>query len=210
MEIIQRLFYLQNGGKIVKKPQTHLDKRCIKTKKAIKNALATIMAEKEISRITIKNIAEVADINRKTFYAHYMSVYDILDDVENDMIASLASIVKSKDFLKGRFNLYSIFEKLTALIDENFDFYKYSLQPKAYGNLLDKIKPVLKEAIIDLLPPDYQANKTALATSAEFVAAGAVSVYRQWFVSDRSQTLEDVSKTIGALAFSGLGNLRKS
>ncbi len=191
----------------MKSTKIRLDKRCIKTKKAIKNALVTIMKEKEISQITIKNIAEVADINRKTFYSHYVSVYDILDEIENDMIASLAAIVKNKETTRERFNPYTIFEKLTTLIYDNFDFYKYSLQSKVYGSLLYKIKPVLKETIIDLFSSDYKTNKAMLATSAEFVAAGAISVYQQWFVSDRSQSLEDISKTIGTLAFSGLANL---
>ena len=194
----------------MKKLQLHPDRRCVKTKKAIKAALATIMAEKEIAEITVKNIAEVADINRKTFYAHYVSVYDILDEIENEMIASLKTLDKKKVFSKGRFNPYMIFEKLTAMIYDNFDFYKYMIQSKAYGSLLNKIKPVLKEAIIEFLPSEYKASKTVVATTAEFAAAGAISVYQQWFVSDRSQSLEEISKTIGALTFNGLENLCKS
>lgn len=44
------------------------DRRVARTKKAIKNAFAELMSEKEISEITVKDIAETADVNRKTFY----------------------------------------------------------------------------------------------------------------------------------------------
>ena len=54
------------------------DRRVARTKKAIKNAFAELMAEKEFSEITVKNIAETADINRKTFYNYYNSVYDVV------------------------------------------------------------------------------------------------------------------------------------
>ena len=35
------------------------------------------MAEKDISQISVKELAQKADINRKTFYTHYNSIYDI-------------------------------------------------------------------------------------------------------------------------------------
>lgn len=51
------------------------DMRCIKTKKAIKNALANLMTEKDISQITVTDISELAMINRKTFYAHMWGIF---------------------------------------------------------------------------------------------------------------------------------------
>ena len=44
------------------------DLRVIKTKKAIRNAFAELLSEKDIQKITIKDIADTAVINRKTFY----------------------------------------------------------------------------------------------------------------------------------------------
>ena len=54
-----------------------MDRRCLKTQKAIKNALVELMSEKDISQITIKELAQRADINRKTFYTHYTRIYDV-------------------------------------------------------------------------------------------------------------------------------------
>ena len=51
-----------------------LDRRVIKTKKAIRNAFAKLISEKDINKITIKDIADTADINRKTFYNYYRRV----------------------------------------------------------------------------------------------------------------------------------------
>ena len=42
------------------------DRRVMKTKKAIRSAFARLLAEKDIDRITVKDIAEAADVNRKT------------------------------------------------------------------------------------------------------------------------------------------------
>jgi len=47
------------------------DRRQIKTKKAIIGAFFTLLQEKNISKITITELAKIANIDRKTFYLHY-------------------------------------------------------------------------------------------------------------------------------------------
>ena len=63
-----------------------VDRRVIKTKRAIRNAFAKLMVEKDINDITIIELAEAADINRKTFYNYYSGVYQVIEDIENDII----------------------------------------------------------------------------------------------------------------------------
>ena len=47
------------------------DRRVKYTKMVLRNALIKLLETKPISRITIKEICEEADINRTTYYAHY-------------------------------------------------------------------------------------------------------------------------------------------
>ncbi|MBQ6456167.1 MAG: TetR family transcriptional regulator [Mogibacterium sp.] len=55
------------------------DRRTAKTQKAITNAFTALLAKKELDKITVREIAEIADINRATFYKHYLDVYDLYD-----------------------------------------------------------------------------------------------------------------------------------
>lgn len=43
------------------------NRRVMKTHKAIHKAFAVLLTQKDINEITIKDIADTADINRKTF-----------------------------------------------------------------------------------------------------------------------------------------------
>ena len=47
------------------------DRRQRKTKIAVQNAFMRLMLEKDIAKITVKDVATLADINRSTFYLHY-------------------------------------------------------------------------------------------------------------------------------------------
>ena len=62
-----------------------LDKRVVKTKKAIADALMMLALEKDISKITVSDIAERAVINRSTFYLHYGDVKGVMDDIQKDI-----------------------------------------------------------------------------------------------------------------------------
>jgi len=68
----------------MEKSTEKIDRRILKTKRAIRNALAGLLATKELSEITIREIADAADINRKTFYSYYRDVYQIVDEIENE------------------------------------------------------------------------------------------------------------------------------
>ena len=58
------------------------DRRVRYTKMVLKDSLLKLLSEKDISRITIKEICDGADVNRATFYAHYADQYDLLLPVE--------------------------------------------------------------------------------------------------------------------------------
>ena len=70
------------------------DKRIIKTKKAIYQALKELYLENDFEDISITKLTEKANIGRKTFYLHYSSIDDIVDEI----------VKKLYDNLKKKYN----------------------------------------------------------------------------------------------------------
>lgn len=68
------------------------DRRILKTKKAIYEALVELMQKKKLNSITVTELAAQADINRKTFYTYYSTVNDVLDEGINELITSLKDL----------------------------------------------------------------------------------------------------------------------
>ena len=92
------------------------DKRVIRTKKAIKEALFRLMEEKDISSISISELTQEANINRRTFYTHYSSITDILEEIESDLVEALGVLVQSIDFNAPRKGAKDLFLGLHSLI----------------------------------------------------------------------------------------------
>ena len=57
------------------------EKMNFETKQAIKNAFIQQVEEVGFERVTVKNLALVAEINRGTFYLHYSDKYDVMEDL---------------------------------------------------------------------------------------------------------------------------------
>ena len=67
------------------------DLRVIRTKEAIRKTFEEMICEMDYEQISIKELAERARINRKTFYLHYNSLDDLLRELQNEM---------AKDFIR--------------------------------------------------------------------------------------------------------------
>jgi AcrR family transcriptional regulator len=189
------------------KSENALDKRCRKTRRAIKTSLIKLMCEKDITDITITEISDEADINRKTFYAHYRGVYDILDEIENDLIEKLFHILDNADILKSMYNPYPLFKELTSEINKEFEFYRLLVQSKNYNSLLNKIKGTFKERFLELSKNTIKIDRETLSFVIDFVASGITSAYQEWFNSERSISLEQLSKTLSMLIGNGMNSL---
>ncbi len=66
-----------------------VDRRITKSKKAMKEALLTLMKTKDFRKITITDIVKASDLNRGTFYKHYQSKEELLDDLINEVLNDL-------------------------------------------------------------------------------------------------------------------------
>lgn len=70
------------------------DLRVRYTKMVIKESLLELMKEQPISKITVTIICRKANINRNTFYSHYMNQFDLLTNIENELYEEIRHVVE--------------------------------------------------------------------------------------------------------------------
>ena len=108
---------------------TNVDRRVRKTKKQLRLALMQLLSEKTAKAISVRELAERADINRGTFYIHYKDVSDLLQHLEDEMAEKLSAMCRShapKDSADGQ---YPFLTDLYHFIRENADLCKVLLGP---------------------------------------------------------------------------------
>lgn len=186
------------------------DRRVAKTKTAIKTAFINLLSEKEMINITVKDVADRADVDRKTVYNYYDGTFAILEELENDFIKLLEEAELKLDFENNKSNPIAIFNKLTEIFNENIELYSKLMKLDSNSQLVAKMNSSLVKKVKDVII-DYanEATQYNVDNTSLFVTAGLIAVYQNWFNSDRSISLEELSKQAGLLVAYGIEGLKK-
>lgn len=62
------------------------DLRYVKTERLIRKSFHELAQEKDMNRITVRELVEKAEINKTTFYSHYETLPDLIDTLERENI----------------------------------------------------------------------------------------------------------------------------
>ena len=84
------------------------DIRIRKTEQAIKNVFIELRSKKPLEKITVKELCELAMINKSTFYSHYEDIYALSETMEQETVASIiGSIGHLKDYTPEKSDIYT-------------------------------------------------------------------------------------------------------
>ena len=174
------------------------DRRVRKTKRAVHTALLQLMTEKKISKISVKELTEKADVNRKTFYNHYSDIYAVLDEMENECIDRIISLLNLQ---AGDQHIYApdtVFTRLISELKDNPEFFTLLRRSEAHSYLLPKLIDKEKEIFRQMLNTD-QVNEVWMNCFLNYISAGTTSVINDWFLSDRKIPEESLAQFFGTL-----------
>ncbi|WP_455683333.1 TetR/AcrR family transcriptional regulator [Thomasclavelia sp.] len=104
------------------------NQRFHETEIRMESTMLELMKDTELERITVKRICEKAKVNRSTFYAHFIDIYDMLDKMETELHKELLESYDDKDD-------YHIFSEESFIhflehIKKHKYFYKINLQTR--------------------------------------------------------------------------------
>ena len=168
-----------------------MDRRVIRTKKAIRNAFAQLLSVKKLEDITVKDIAELADINRKTFYSYYSGVYMIVEETENELVETFEAAIRDLPLDRLVKEPYLLFSRLSAIINADMDFYEPLMKADQSSNLLTKVSGMLKQKVRESYAAFSHVDEATFNVMVDFTFSGLFSVYQSWFNSERRQSIEE-------------------
>ncbi|MCM3170097.1 TetR/AcrR family transcriptional regulator [Peribacillus frigoritolerans] len=113
---------------------SNVDRRILKSQEAIKKAFIELMSEKNFDQITIQDIADKANVGRRTIYSHYLDKLDLLDKLIEEHINELRKLCESSTELSFTDALLIWFEYFeshysffsTMLADKGAPFFRSS------------------------------------------------------------------------------------
>lgn len=98
------------------------DRRIRKTKQVLRQSFASLLAEKPLEDITVKELTERADINRGTFYYHYKDIYDLKDQIERELFDEFVAVIDGYGVDNLRRELRSVMTDVFRFLQRNKEF----------------------------------------------------------------------------------------
>ena len=171
------------------------DRRVRKTRSALKRALAALMLKKNINSISVKELTELADINRGTFYLHYTDVLDLLSQSEDDLLDDLKETIDrfSNESIKNDPN--RVFTELYKLTSANADMVRILISENGDIKFLNKLKKLLRDKCLsDWKETLRRRDLEHFDAYYAFIVGGCLSLIQYWFAGGMKETPEELSE----------------
>lgn len=159
------------------------DARTRYTLHAIKQALLTRLKEKEIEAITVRELCQLAEINRSTFYRHYDNQYGLLASLQDEMFAQI-----KKEILARRPNTEELILLMFQLVYQNQEEWLLLLGEHADSRISKKITRFISEYL--RIPSESEAGRMKY----QFLLAGASGLFTDWIQSGMRETPEKMAE----------------
>lgn len=181
-----------------------MDKRTEKSKAAIKKALAGLIAEDGFDKVTVSKLAIRADINRKTFYNCYADIYEVIDEIENDMVDQFMSQLNDLDFRSGVPDPMKIYEKVSFFMNRDSVLYGV-LMDKNNEMLTKKLEFSLVDRTANQLCEIYRMDESRARTVSTVLVTGLFSAFLKWVADGKRERIDEIAGVVsrmisGALA----------
>lgn len=181
-----------------------IDKRVQKTKHAIYIAFVELLNEKDINQITITDVAKKANINRKTFYNYYTDTYEVLEEIQNLVVAAFVKNIGTVEFTNMADFLAEIFVKFTETVNHDLEFYSLLFKTNNRSYFIVKIVDILREYVQKRIEETETINQNRFKLAIDLYIPGIISVYMNWFTNSYDYSIEELSTLLTDFILNGI------
>jgi len=180
------------------------DRRIKYTKMMLKQSLVKLLQEKPISKISIKEICETADINRSTFYVHYADQYDLLRQVVNETLQDINTYLDNYNFKVYEPESFQIMNLIFEYIVENAELCKVMLGENGDISLQKEIMMIVQRQGMKELAGNKTIDSNTLEYMYIFGVNASIGIVQKWLQSGLKQSARDMADLVTKLIYQGL------
>jgi AcrR family transcriptional regulator len=176
-----------------------------KTRAILRQSLTTLLREKSVKEITVKELTTLADINRGTFYRHYRDIYNMMEQLENELFdefRSMLDVYTASELKKG---LGPILRDIFRFIGRNLDLSSALLDSGGNTLFLDRLKAAVYDKVFREWAGLYEfENEKRLSLVLSFVVGGVIGLLRDWMGEGCHQSAVEMASLSEQLILFGI------
>ena len=178
------------------------DRRVLKTRRAIREALLTLLQDHALEEISVVSLAETAMINRKTFYAHYSRVEDVARDLMNDFALQVTAYLEQEKSQNKEITPATFAKLLADGYTQYPDLFRAVFTAPNYGFLSLRIQHIIRREIMRNLNIPRRSPRHSHMIS--FFVSGLFGAYRDWIQYGQKIPLDELTALLSRIVASSL------
>lgn len=164
------------------------DRRIRKTKAQLRTGLAKLLQKKSIKEITVKELVELVDINRSTFYLHYSDIYNMLSSIEEELLEEIRQTILNHPVSPFNESSFPFIEDIFQILEENKDICCALLGHNRDIAFLHRIESLISDHSLSVLRVTFPETIEDLKYSYSFCLSGCIGLVKTWLTSDTNET----------------------
>ena len=171
-----------------------MDKRYENTKIKLYNSLVNLLKRKELLEISISELCRNANIQRNTFYDHYDSISDLIEDIvcsyELEALETISETAPNKDFDS------MITKTINTIYNDNN--LRTILTIPAFSNIyLSRLSKKCNDMVIRKFPVKNNVDKEMYIYANRYATGGTIILIYDWISSGlKEQPLSIIKKIV--------------
>ncbi|API80484.1 TetR/AcrR family transcriptional regulator [Staphylococcus argenteus] len=161
-----------------------IDRRIRKSQIAIRDAFIELLQHQQLEQVTVQQIADLADVNRSTFYTHYYDKYDLLEKLEDQQLEEIKTFINDNTSNEATGlsadNIYNIMKILIGNIEENIPFYQLMFRMGKDSNIHEKLYDLIMCHLQRYKNENDQINGIPFSYFMSYVSGAGLSLIRHW------------------------------
>ncbi|MBY4798210.1 TetR family transcriptional regulator C-terminal domain-containing protein [Collinsella sp. AGMB00827] len=194
------------------------DRRSRRSQCALADALADLLAEgKELSRLTVSDLTNCADLTRRTFYSHYRDIPDFVDAVETILAEEIGQLIHaiSEASLPQVYSAIKMLEpapgsvELVEYLAKNKRLVGGLLGPGGDPGFIKRLTDMACLAVSERMQTGIpeEARGVFFDYYLSYVVAAEAGVVQRWFETGLAETPETIARIMTVIAFVRPGDL---
>lgn len=181
------------------------DRRVLRTRRALKDALMALILEKGYDTLTIEDITERADLGRTTFYLHYRDKEDLLLESILEIINDLVAQTRAS----GEQPILLTFQHAA----KNADLYRIILRGEGVFKAIDRLRKIVAQTIEELLSEALQERSAQdqvevkpqipMDVFVNYFAGSLLGMLTWWLEQGAPHSPEEMTEMFRLLFFQG-------
>ncbi len=190
-----------------------VDGRVRRTKRLLREGLTELISQKSIKKITVRELSDLVEINRGTFYLHYKDIYDLVEQIENELFEEFEAIINKYTLEQVTAKPSAIFTDICRFLEDNRKICSALMGDNGDINFVIKLREFISARCFNDFSGYFKtdSHKNIYGYIYSFYESAAVGIIRYWLAdtSPERRTPESVALIFETLLIKGINEFQQ-